>query len=397
MVPDVRRRRGHWERAPRSFEGEVQKVSATEMRQEFKWTDSGRIWWWISHYDLEPPGELFDDIDTRGNRFNTHKLCKSKNHLVVRPDVAPQRWHNSVVSRVLQTWLPQILILRDKKTQKLLFRCPSVPASRTVDQAAIDFWPTLWKNDFEDTQHAYWRQNQQNQRSSYSWMQWELPFDYRGRRQQTNNMHLDVYTNTVTKSSLQLDAVGAASSAASRCTSTATSGKSVARMTLKACKTDFQEKEHITHQQSEWYKVMGQNDVSHVTRMERYRCIFDIEFWCHIMKIPNAQSLSGARIHFSVGIVWTSPENYSWVLCGIHAFSADRPHALQGMSCKKTRWLMLETNFQSYCHVSLLEGIRAELTTYEVQPSIPSQFVAISIRESDLVPTLHSLNEVTQA
>ena len=23
------------------------------------------------------------------------------------------------------------------------------------------------------------------------------------------------------------------------------------------------------------------------------------------------------------GIVWTSPENYSWVLCGIHAFSAD--------------------------------------------------------------------------
>ena len=45
---------GHWERAPRSFEGEVQKVSATEMRQEFKWTDSGRIWWWISHYDLEP-------------------------------------------------------------------------------------------------------------------------------------------------------------------------------------------------------------------------------------------------------------------------------------------------------------------------------------------------------
>lgn len=58
---------------------------------------------------------------------------------------------------------------------------------------------------------------------------------------------------------------------------------------------------------------------------------------------------------------------------------------------------MLETNFQSYCHVSLLEGIRAELTTYEVQPSIPSQFVAISIRESDLVPTLHSLNEVTQA
>ena len=27
-----------WGRAPRSFEGEVQKVSATEMRQEFKWT-----------------------------------------------------------------------------------------------------------------------------------------------------------------------------------------------------------------------------------------------------------------------------------------------------------------------------------------------------------------------
>ena len=26
MAPDVRRRRGHWERAPRSFEGEVQKV-----------------------------------------------------------------------------------------------------------------------------------------------------------------------------------------------------------------------------------------------------------------------------------------------------------------------------------------------------------------------------------
>ena len=31
-------------------------------------------------------------------------------------------------------------------------------------------------------------------------------------------------------------------------------------------------------------------------------------------------------IHFSVGIAWTSPENYSWVLCGIHAFSADRNH-----------------------------------------------------------------------
>ena len=322
MAPDVRRRRGHWERAPRSFEGEVQKVSATEMRQEFKWTIL------MMNITLRPRAPR------RTVRRHRHTRQQVQ-HLVVRPDVAPQRWHNSVVSRVLQTWLPQILILRDKKTQKQLFRCPSVPASRTVDQAAIDFWPTLWKNDFEDTQHAYWRQNQQNQRSSYSWMQWELPFDYRGRRQQTNNMHLDVYTNTVTKSSLQLDAVGAASSAASRCTSTATSGKSVARMTFKACKTDFQEKEHITHQQSEWYKVMGQNDVSHVTRMERYRCIFDIEFWCHIMKIPDAQSLSGATIHFSVGIVWTSPENQSWVLCGIHAFSADRPHALQGMPAKK--------------------------------------------------------------
>ena len=124
MVPHVRRRRGHWERAPRSFEGEV---LATEMRQEFKWTDSGRIWWWISHYYLEPPGELFDDIDTRGNRFNTHKLCKSKNHLVVRPDVAPQRWHNSVASRVLQTWLPQILILRDKKHKSCCSGAPWFP------------------------------------------------------------------------------------------------------------------------------------------------------------------------------------------------------------------------------------------------------------------------------
>ena len=136
---DVRRRRGHWERAPRSFEGEVQKVSATEMRQEFKWTDSGRIWWWISHYDLEPPGELFDDIDTRGNRFNTHKLCKSKNHLVVRPDVAPQRWHNSVVSRVLQTWLPQILILRDKKHKSCCSGAPQFPQAEPWTRQRLIF------------------------------------------------------------------------------------------------------------------------------------------------------------------------------------------------------------------------------------------------------------------
>ena len=41
-----------------------------------------------------------------------------RRHRHTGPDVAPQRWHNSVVSRVLQT-------------------CPSVPASRTVDQSAL--------------------------------------------------------------------------------------------------------------------------------------------------------------------------------------------------------------------------------------------------------------------
>lgn len=42
------------------------------------------------------------------------------------------------------------------------------------------------------------------------------------------------------------------------------------------------------------------------------------------MPMPKADQ---SNAPFLVGVVWTSPERFSWVLCGIHAFAADRPYS----------------------------------------------------------------------